>query len=220
VQDPTSTPVAPPVAAGRARTLDVRRALRVLGTLCVALAFGIAGYIGWLLWGTGLTTQRWQSAHRAAFERRVDSKTPPPPGADIVHVPGSAVAIIRIPRISLDMVVVEGTDTADLEKGPGHYTDTAYPWQDHGRVGIAGHRTTYLHPFFHLDRMRVGDPIVLETEYGTFRYRVTRVFSIPSAGSGVVLNQTVRPTLVLTTCDPPYSASNRLIVTADRVSGP
>jgi hypothetical protein len=85
---------------------------------------------------------------------------------------------------------------ADLEKGPGHYTDTAYPWQEHGRVGIAGHRTTYLHPFFHLDRMRVGDPI------------------------GVVLNQTVRPTLVLTTCDPPYSASNRLIVTADRVSCP
>jgi LPXTG-site transpeptidase (sortase) family protein len=64
----------------------------------------------------------------------------------------------------------------------------------------------------------MNDPIILETEYGTFRYKVTRVFSIPSAGSGVVLEQTKDPTLVLTTCDPPYSASRRLIVTAVRVS--
>jgi sortase A len=199
------------------RRLHVRRVLRILGTLCLAVAFGIAGYLGWLLWGTGLTTQRWQSELRPGFEKKIDTKSPTDPGASAVHVPGSAIAILQIPRIGLDMVVVEGTDTADLEEGPGHYTNTAYPWQDHGRVAIAGHRTTYLHPFFHLDRMRAGDPIVLETEFGTSRYEVTRVFAIPSAGSGVVLNQTKKPTLVLTTCNPPYSASERLIVTADRV---
>jgi sortase A len=192
-------------------------ARRVLRTLCLAAAFGIGGYLAWLLWGTGLTTQRWQSAHLAGFERTIDTRKPSDPSASEVRLPGTAVAILKIPRLSLDMIVVEGTGSADLEKGPGHYTNTAYPWQAHGRVGIAGHRTTYLHPFFHLDQMQVGDPIVLETEYGTFRYSVAHVFTIPSAGSGVVLEQTKKPTLVLTTCDPPYSASARLIVTADRV---
>jgi LPXTG-site transpeptidase (sortase) family protein len=65
--------------------------------------------------------------------------------------------------------------------------------------------------------MQVGDPITLRTEYGTFDYRVTRVYVIPEAGSGVVLTQTPTPTLVLTTCNPRYSSSQRLIVTADRV---
>ncbi|MEW6058609.1 MAG: sortase [Actinomycetota bacterium] len=217
MQDATS-PTGTDAGAGvPRRAFGLRRLLRILGTLCLAVAFGIAGYIGWLLWGTGLATQRWQSAHRAGFEKAINTKRPTDPDAVKVRLPGTAVAILKIPGISLDIIVVEGTDSADLVKGPGHYTDTAYPWQDHGRVGIAGHRTTYLHPFFHLDQVRVGDPIVLETEYGTFRYAVTRVFSIPTAGSGVVLHQTGEPTLVLTTCDPPYSASRRLIVTADRV---
>jgi LPXTG-site transpeptidase (sortase) family protein len=65
--------------------------------------------------------------------------------------------------------------------------------------------------------MRVGDPITLRTEYGTFAYRVTEVFVIPSDGSGVVLSQTVEPTLVLTTCHPKYSSYQRLIVTAEQV---
>jgi LPXTG-site transpeptidase (sortase) family protein len=65
--------------------------------------------------------------------------------------------------------------------------------------------------------VREGDPITLKTAYGVFTYRVDHVFVIPSTGSGVVLDQTVRPTLVLTTCNPRFSASERLIVTADRV---
>ena len=83
------------------------------------------------------------------------------------------MAIIRIPKIDVDYVVVEGTDTESLKKGPGHYTDTAYPWQDTGRVGIAGHRTTYLAPFWSLNELRPGDRIVLATEYGIFDYRVS-----------------------------------------------
>jgi sortase A len=83
-------------------------------------------------------------------------------------------------------------------------------------VGIAGHRTTYLHPFYDLDKMREGDPIILETEYGTFRYVVTRVFVTPPSNASV-LDQTKDPTLVLTTCNPRFSASQRLIVLADRV---
>jgi len=121
------------------------------------------------------------------------------------------------------MVVVEGTDTEALKKGPGHYTQTAYPWEDHGRVGIAGHRTTYGAPFWSLDKLGEGDRITLQTEYGIYNYRVTRsVITDPSGTlpSGVsVLDQTRKPTLVLTTCNPRFSASQRLVVFADRVNG-
>ena len=72
----------------------------------------------------------------------------------------------------LDIVVVQGTDTASLEKGPGHYPETPFPGQG-GTVGIAGHRTTYLAPFRHIDSMEVGDPIVLKMPYANFVYRVT-----------------------------------------------
>jgi sortase A len=133
-------------------------------------------------------------------------------------LPGQAVAEILIPRIDLDFVVVQGTGIEQLKRGPGHYVDTAMPWEHTGRVGIAGHRTTYLHPFEHLNELRPGDRITLETRFGTFDYSVTRVFAIPSAGSGYVLDQTRRPTLVLTTCHPEFSAAQRLIVEADRVA--
>ncbi len=192
--------------------------LRWLGIVCLVVASGIGGYIGWTLWGTGLATQRSQDSLRTSFVDRIDTKDPrqaPPP--DRLRLPGTAYAEILIPRIDLDMIVVEGTEAADLEKGPGHYETTADPWDDTGRVGIAGHRTTYLHPFGNLDQLQVGDEITLRTEFGTFRYTVNDVFVVPTEGSGSVLTQTADPTLVLTTCHPKYSATQRLIVTADRV---
>ncbi|MGA9160226.1 MAG: class E sortase, partial [Actinomycetota bacterium] len=85
----------------------------------------------------------------------------------------------------------------------------------------AGHRTTYLAPFWSLNELRAGDRIVLATEYGVFDYRVTRTAVTPPSGilpSGAsVLDPTKRPTLVLTTCNPRFSASTRLVVFADRV---
>lgn len=194
--------------------------LRVIGILFLVAAFGIGGYVGWLLWGTGLATARAQDDLRQGFQTDVGSRDPSkaPPAEQVAKVPGKAVAIIVIPKIDLDMVVVEGTDTESLKKGPGHYTQTAYPWEDHGRVGIAGHRTTYLHPFWSLDELEEGDRITLQTEYGIYNYRVTRQLIIQPS-EGWVLDPTRRPTLVLTTCNPRFSASQRLVVFAERVNG-
>lgn len=195
------------------------RVLRVVGVLFLLAALSIGGYLGWLLWGTGLTTSRAQSDLREGFEGSVATLDPSagPSADEVVKVPGRAVAILVIPRMDLDMVVVEGTGTEALKKGPGHYTQTAYPWEDRGRVGIAGHRTTYGAPFWDLDRVREGDRITLETEYGVFEYRVTRrQIILPS--EGWVLDQTKEPTLVLTTCNPRFSAAQRLVVFAERVS--
>jgi len=215
VQDTASVEAALREASERRRKRQ-GRALRIAGYVFLAGAVGIGAYLAWLLWGTGLTTKRIQAELRPQIEKELGTKNPSDPSANTVRLPGRAIAIMQIPRIDLDMVVVEGTDTASLKMGPGHYTNTAYPWQDHGRVGIAGHRTTYLHPFYSLDKMRKGDPIILETEYGTFRYVVTRVF-VTSPFDASVLDQTKDPTLVLTTCNPRFSASQRLIVFADRV---
>ena len=214
---PVSTETRPQRSASRRRRRRVALALRALAILFVAGGLAIGGDIAWELWGTGFTTQRLQAEMRPNFEKKLGTRVPSDPTANAVRVPGNAVAILKIPGIHLNMVVVEGTDTESLKKGPGHYADTAYPWQDHGRVGIAGHSTTYLHPFYDLNEMREGDLIILETEFGTFRYVVTSVFVITPDNSSV-LDQTKNPTLVLTTCNPRYSAAERLIVIASRLS--
>ncbi len=204
------------------RRFDWRTPVRWFGLLCLMGAAFFAGYVVWLLYGTGLETQRAQNGLRGTIERQIEHPKPvsQAPGTGQRIIPGSAYAVIQIPRIDLDMVVVQGTDYTSLKKGPGHYPDTADPWDDAGRVGIAGHRTTYLHPFFNLDQVQAGDAIRLLTPYGTYTYRATRVFVIPEEGSGVVLEQTPDPTLVLTTCNPKYASSQRLIVEADRVRAP
>jgi sortase A len=189
------------------------------------LGSGIAGYVGWLLWGTGLETARAQEQLRTEVSRRFDHPTPPPK-KDERYLPGEAYAALVIPSIDINFIVVEGPPdtsylssawTLQLKKGPAHYPDSADPWDGTGRVGIAGHRTTYLHPFLNLDRVRPGDRIRLITKHGTFAYEVDRNFVLPEAGSGVVLEQTEKPTLVLTTCNPKYSSRERLIVTATLV---
>ncbi len=214
VTSPLPTPAAERVTPPR------RRGWRLFahwgGIFSLMLAAGFAGYVSWLLWGTGLSTQRSQDHLRADWSQVVNSK--PRNQAPAVVPLGTRYAEIQIPSIGVDMMVVQGTEYDDLKLGPGHYVDTANPWDDTGRVGIAGHRTTYLHPFFNLGNVRNGDTITIRTEYGTFDYRVNRdPFVVPEAGSGFVLDQTAQPTLVLTTCNPKYSSYERLIVTAIRV---
>jgi LPXTG-site transpeptidase (sortase) family protein len=205
----------------------LRATIRAFGFGCLMLGSGLAGYVGWLLWGTGLETARAQEQLRVDVSEEWRHYTPPP-AKEERYLPGEAYAAIVIPSIDIDFYVVEGSDepyaspewTTALKKGPAHYPGTADPWDGTGRVAIAGHRTTYLHPFLNLDRVRPGDRIRLLTQHGTFLYEVDRNFVLPAAGSGVVLRQTKRPTLVLTTCHPKYSSRERLIVTAVQVGGP
>jgi LPXTG-site transpeptidase (sortase) family protein len=195
------------------------RVLRIAGLVLIAAALAVGGYAWWLIWGTGFTTRAAQADIRPPFERLIAStpREEAPPADRVVKVPGKAMAILRIPDIDVNYVVVEGTDTESLKKGPGHYTWTSYPWEDSGAVGIAGHRTTYGAPFWSLNELTQGDRIVLATEYGIFNYRVTHKRIIhPSNAS--VLDPTKQPTLVLTTCNPRFSAAERLIVFAQRVN--
>jgi sortase A len=206
---------------GAPRRVGARRVLWWFGMLCLLGAAYFAGYVAWLLWGTGLETQHAQDRLRPTTQAWFhDPKPVPAFGTAPRIVPGDAYAVIVIPSIDLDMVVVQGTDYESLKEGPGHYVDTADPWDGTGRVGIAGHRTTYLHPFFNLDKVEPGDTIDLVTKYGRYRYRVDKNFVLPEETAGKVLEQTTDPTLVLTTCNPKYASSQRLIVTANLVDAP
>ncbi len=132
---------------------------------------------------------------------------------------GEALGRIVIPRIDLDAVFVQGTDTNSLRKGPGHYTITegpaaakggygsAFPGQG-GTVGIAGHRTTYLAPFRHIDQIQPGDEVTLEMPYGRFTYEV-QGHEIVDPGANEIVKNMGYERLVLTACHPLYSAAQR-----------
>jgi sortase A len=125
---------------------------------------------------------------------------------------GHAIGRIEIDRIGLNMVVVQGTDTASLQKGPGHYTDTPIPGQP-GTVAIAGHRTTYLAPFRHIDDIRDGDEIRVEMPYAAFTYTVEKS-EIVDPGDVGIIKPVGYERLVLTACHPPYSAAERYAIFA------
>ena len=126
---------------------------------------------------------------------------------------GEGIGRIKIPSIDRPRtVVVEGTDTATLQKGPGHYPDTAFPGQGK-TIGIAGHRTTYLAPFRHIDEIADGDEIVLEMPYGTFTYEVEK-HEIVDPCQVEIVDDVGYERLVLTACHPLYSAAQRWAVFA------
>lgn len=125
---------------------------------------------------------------------------------------GDAIGHITIPKIGASYDVVEGTDEATLEKGPGHYPATAFPGLGQ-TVAIAGHRTTYLAPFRHLDALKPGDRIVLKMPYGLFTYAVQyRKIVLPTALW--VTDNVGYERLVLSACNPLYSAAQRIIIFA------
>jgi sortase A len=125
---------------------------------------------------------------------------------------GSAVGRIHIPTIGASFVVVKGTGTSELENGPGIYSETNFPGVP-GTTAIAGHRTTYLAPFRHIDKLRRGQSIVLDMPYARFTYKVidSRVV-LPTDVS--VIKPVGYSRLVLSACTPLFSASHRLIVFA------
>jgi sortase A len=129
---------------------------------------------------------------------------------------GHAIGRIVVGRIGLDMVLVQGTDEASLEKGPGHDPRSSMPGE-HRLVYIAGHRTTYLAPFSHIDAIRPGDAIRLEMPYATFVYRMV-THRVVAASDLAVLRSPRHEQLELQACHPRFFATHRYLVYARLVS--
>jgi sortase A len=127
--------------------------------------------------------------------------------------PGDPIGRIKVKRMGINFVIVEGTQPDDLRKGPGHYADTPFPGI-HGTVAIAGHRTTYLAPFRQLDEMHRGDLITLEMPYARFTYRTELRRIVDPNAYAYVTGRKRYDRLALTACHPLYSARQRIVVFA------
>jgi sortase A len=125
---------------------------------------------------------------------------------------GDAIGTIDIPRIGHTYTLIQGTDTANLEAGPGHYPSTALPGMGQ-TVAVAGHRTTYLAPFRFINELTRGDRIIVTMPYGRFTYVVQYHRIVLPTDVGVV-DDVGHEQLVLSACDPIYSATHRWIVFA------
>lgn len=210
-----------------------RTAARGLGQLLITCGVVILLFVAYELWFTGFYTKEQQDKINHQLQQQwtgtgpdVSLLTP-----DKVRL-GSGLAVLYIPRFGrhYHFVVVEGTDYQDLQKGPGHYPGTALPGQV-GNFAVAGHRTTYLHPFNKIATLRNHDVIVLETKTTWFTYTIENV-----PNTNIPWREIVAPTkvqvaypvpdqldpnktaklklLTFTSCHPEYSASERYVIHA------
>lgn len=211
-----------------------RRLIRLSGTLMV-----IAGslLLVWavLVWRwqdpfTALYT-RWQQRDLAQeYERRLDQfEAQAPVRSDASPVSpvliaeqarkyrlalreGDAIGRLKIPRLDLNMIIVNGTESNTLRKGPARHKRTFLPGE--GKlIYIAGHRTTYSAPFSNIDDLRRGDRVSLELPYATVEYTI-RGHRIVEANELSVLRSRGREELALQACWPRFFASHRYIAYA------
>jgi sortase A len=193
-----------------------------------SLGFGLLGLVVWaaLFFGTAHSAQQdlerfatlqaggrdetpdfslWSTQRVFAWRKAVNEPFPAP------------LAVLRIPKLRLEVAVLPGTDDATLDRGLGHIEDTALPGAD-GNAGIAGHRDGF---FRGLKDIVPGDTIEIDTLDRKDTYRVERTWIVdPSDVS--VLDPTSSASLTLVTCYPFYfvgSAPQRFIVRAVRVGG-
>ncbi|MGN6799438.1 MAG: sortase [Gaiellaceae bacterium] len=211
----------------------MRLASRILGLLLI-VAGGLT--LAWVVvvwqWQdpfTALYTHLQQNRLSHSYERRVRAFHPKPTkGKDLAAVQveiaaearayghtihtGDPIGRLKIGRIGLKMVVVQGTDHETLKKGPGHYAPSALPGEGH-LIYIAGHRTTYLAPVAHIHDIKGGAYLTLSVPYATFTYRVQRHYIVRSDQLSV-LKDHGREILRLQACHPRFFATHRYIVDA------
>ncbi len=194
---------APKRSAGRSFLRFVSSVMLVSGVLLLADAVTTLTWQEPVSYLTSLIRQSSLESALGNAAGRVQDRKP---------LKGDAIGRIELPTLGRKNFVVEGTDTANLRKGPGHYPDTPLPGES-GTVGIAGHRTTHGAPFRTIDKLRPGDPVLLDVPYGRFVYRVERTRIVPPTETSVK-----RPVgydqVILSACHPLYSAAQRIVVFA------
>jgi sortase A len=210
----------------------MRRWTRILGTaLIVVGTFMLAWALVVWQWQdpfTGLYTKWRQHQLTGQYQKRVRAFKPPIAHTSIAaerrsiarearryrleSKRGEAIGRIKVPRMGVNMILVNGTDHDTLKKGPGRDLRTFMPGENR-LVYIAGHRTTYLAPFSHIDSLRAGDRVTLEVPYGRFIYSVTRHRIVKSTDLSV-LRSPRHEVVELQACHPRFFASHRYIAYA------
>lgn len=204
-------------AARRPLAEGLRTLARGVGQLLITAGVVVLLFVVYELWITNFYTQHEQ--HVLAKQLQRQWSAPPTAGLN-PPFDGQGLAILYVPSLGRDYheVIVQGVSVADLRKGPGHYPGTAMPGQI-GNFVLSGHRTTYGAPFNRLNLLARGDAIVIETRTTWYTYDVTSTEIVLPNDLAVVAavpdHPGVRPTqamITLTTCNPEYSATQRLVV--------
>lgn len=211
------------------------RYVRYFGKFLISVGFGILMFVAWTLWGTGIYTTQQQNILDQAFAdspdiaAEVDDDGRIKVRESFLPEPGEAVFRLRIPAIDLRQVVVAGVGTEELRKGPGHFpscrpgferplcTELEEVWPGEvGRAIVSGHRTTYGAPFYNLDRLERGDEIIIDALWSPdapIIYEVTGKEVVPPDSTDIANPAaSTFAEIVLTTCNPRFSAAERLIV--------
>jgi sortase A len=217
----------------RARSATGRRWVEVLGWALIWSGVFIFGYLGWQLFGTDVVNARVQEEASESIDETLDQareqlapieEVEADEGGTVEFSPeaapgeGSEVGMMRVPRVGLEAVVFSGVDRETLKKGPGLMPGTPMPGQP-GNSVISGHRTTYGRPFFDFDLLQPGDRIEVETAIGVHVYEVRESF-IVAPDEVWVTEDKPGGWLTLTTCNPKFSARERLIISAELIDGP
>jgi len=201
----------------------VRPYLRATGEILISLGVVVLGFMAYMYWGTAVRAGSAQHAFEAELGRQWNSESDLAVLADPSDLGlGQPFALMRIPRLgrSWQFAVVQGTGLPQLALGPGHVPGTALPGQI-GNFAVAGHRVTAGNPFWNLPSMRAGDVVDVETIAGTYEYRVLTRPALVSADDTAMLSpapghpgeRAARRLITLITCDPPWTGTNRVIVT-------
>ncbi|MGW3647673.1 class E sortase [Streptomyces sp. NPDC000878] len=212
--------------------------IRTVSELCVTVGTVIVLFVVYVLFWTGVKADgvmdeqidrlqdQWSKGTVTQAPESEPSATPTttagpkPPGP---YSSGKPFAIMYIPRLGFtwNKPVLEGTKTNTLKKGLGHYATTARLGQE-GNFSVAGHRRTYGDPFKDFPKLRRGDAVVLTDGTTWFTYRIDKgpYKTVPTDIE--VIDPVPRKSgytrsgryLTLTTCDPEWGHSHRLIVWA------
>jgi sortase A len=220
-----------------------RTAARGLGQTLVTAGLVLLLFVVYEVWVSNIFADRRQTKVQHQLTKAWQRGQDPLKGEDRLNLPsgkqviipaGQGFANLYIPRFGKDYAwtIVQGVADADLERGPGHYTDTAIPGQI-GNFSVAGHRVGKGEPFLNLDQLKAGDSIVVQTATNWYVYRVLGDVA-GSDKQGVVGREIVSPSdvaviapvpdlpaatptralLTLTTCHPKYTANQRMIIHA------
>jgi len=202
--------------APEARVGSRARVRRIVGVVAVGVAAFIGLFLLYLFGASRITEIRSQRLLLPEF--RALTQQGPASVADWRPAPGQPVALLSIPSIGVQQIVVEGTSASDLTRGPGHYPGSPLP----GRAGnsvIAGRRSAFGGPFHSIGTLQPGDTVEVATGQGAFTYTVGSIGSVMPGQADVIGGSTTNE-LTLVTSTPAYRASGRLVVVAKLTTAP
>lgn len=174
----------------------------IAGALVVAL---VVAYIG---------SNVWASVQQRSLEGRFDAAAASWAQMDVAarsHVTvaaGDPIARLEIPRMGLRAVVVEGAGPGAMRRAPGHLQGSATPGEN-GVAIITANRLGFGSFFLRLDRLEIGDRIVVDSPIGRTTFSVTEIRTVPAERLDLATDSSARVLVLF--------GSGRLIGGGDRL---